>query len=318
MESQLKLISGRTHLKLAQSVAALLQINLTNVSLGTFANSEICVSIDESVRGDDIFILQSHFGDVNTAIMEQAIMIDAAKRASAKSITAVCPFMAYARQDRKAGGREPISARLVVDILANAGADRILSIDLHTGQIQGFMDGPFDHLVARPLFVAYLAKTFTAKDLVIVSPDAGRVKAAERYSTALNCEIAIIHKHRSVEKKNAVEAKHLIGEVKGKICILTDDMIDTGGTICAAADLLAARGAKAIYAITTHGLFSGAAKERIKNSFFNKIITTDTVPQEDSIDKVEVLSVAPIIANAIKAIHNRDSVSSIFDGDNQF
>lgn len=315
---ELRVLSGRAHPAIAQAIADELQIQLCPVELGNFANGEINVHIRESVRGDDLFVIQSHCGNVNDSILEQAIIIDAAKRASARSITAVCPFFAYARQDRKASGREPITARLVVDILARAGADRIVSVDLHTGQIQGFMDGPFDHLIARPLFIDYLRKNFQKENLVIVSPDAGRVKSAERYSNALDCGMAIVHKHRSTSERNTVEAKQLIGDVRGKICVITDDMIDTAGTICAAAELIMQQGAMEVYGIATHGLFSGPAKERINASPFKKIITTDTIPQDPTFDKVVTLSTAPIIADSIRAIYTGGSVSELFKGENQF
>ncbi len=250
--------------------------------------------------------------------MEQAIMIDTAKRASAASITAVCPFLGYARQDRKSNGREPITARLGVDILRSAGADRIMSVDLHSGQIQGFFDGPFDHLIAMPILVEYIQKTFKDKELVIVSPDAGRVKVAERYGSILGCEIAIVHKQRSKVKNNYVEAKYLIGDVEGKTCLVIDDMIDTAGTICAAAELLAEKGAGSIYGLTTHGVLSNPAIERIEKSVFSKVIVTNTLPQENKKSKkIEVLSVAPLIADAISAVFTGGSVSQLFDGKNQ-
>jgi ribose-phosphate pyrophosphokinase len=314
---ELRILSGRSHPSVAQAIVDELKVDLCPVELGNFANGEISARILESVRGDDVFIVQSHCGNVNDAIVEQAIMIDAAKRASAASITAVCPFFAYARQDRKANGREPISARLVVDMLVAAGVDRIVSMDLHTGQIQGFMDGPFDHLIARPLFVEYLKQHFSQDNLVIVSPDAGRVKSAERYSNALGCGMAIIHKHRSTTVRNSVEARHLIGDVAGKVCIVSDDMVDTAGTICAAAELLMQHGAKEVYATATHGLFCGPAKERIQDSSFVKVITTDTLPQDDTFTKSVVLPTAPVFAAAIKAIYTGSSLSALFDGDNQ-
>jgi ribose-phosphate pyrophosphokinase len=252
------------------------------------------------------------------AIMEQLVMIDAAKRASARSITAVCPFMSYARQDRKASGREPITARLLVDMLAVAGADRIMTVDLHAGQIQGFFDGPFDHLIAMPILKDYIHNHFPSEDLVIVSPDAGRVKSTERYASALNCGIAIIHKQRSYSKKNSVEAKYLIGDVKGKVCIITDDMIDTAGTICAAADLLAENGAKEIYGVSTHGILSDPAIERIEASAF-KVIVTNTLPQNHSSKKGKIvtLSIAPLVADAMAAVYSGESVSALFGGHNQ-
>jgi len=314
---QLQVISGRAHPALANAIADKLGITLCPVEVNDFANGEINVRILDSVREDDVFVLQTHSGNVNDAILEQAIIIDAAKRASARSVTAVCPFFAYGRQDRKAGGREPISARLMVDVLAKAGADRIMSIDLHTGQIQGFLDGPFDHLIARPLFIDYLSKNFSKEELVIVSPDAGRVKSAEKYSSALDCGLAIVHKHRSVTTRNSVEARHLIGDVADKICVLIDDMIDTAGTICSAAELIAQHGAKEVYGIATHGLFSGPARERIKASKFTKMIVTDTVPQSSDFQKLEVLPTAQIFATAIKEVFTGGSVSALFNGDNQ-
>jgi ribose-phosphate pyrophosphokinase len=317
-EKQPKIISGRAHPDMAKAIAAELKVDLCEVELIDFANGEINARIMESVRGHNVFVVQSHCGNINDSIIEQAIIIDSAKRASAGSITAVCPFFGYARQDRKASGREPISARLIVDILVNAGADRIVSVDLHTGQIQGFMDGPFDHLIARPLLIDHLSKNFSTDNLVIVSPDAGRVKSAERFSNALGCEMAIIHKHRSLTSKNSIEARHLIGEVKGKICVLVDDMIDTGGTLCAAAELVAQKGAKEIYGVATHGLFCGPAVDRINKSSLKRIFVTDTLPQKKDWKKIEILTLAPTLSAAIKEIHSGGSVSALFPGGNQF
>lgn len=320
-QRRLQIMSGRVHPGLAEEIAKLLKVPLHTVQLSNFSNGEISCRLGESVRGSDVFIIQAHGApSINDAIMEQAIMIDAAKRASARSITAVCPFLGYARQDRKSDGREPITARLVVDILAKAGADRITSVDLHAGQIQGFFDGPFDHLIARPILSEYVKERFKSDDLVIVSPDAGRVKSAERYASDLNCEIAIIHKQRSTRKNDSVEARYLIGDVKGKVCIITDDMIDTAGTICTAADLLAENGAKEIHCIATHGVLSDPALERIEESAFTSVIVTNTLPSEPvaQSDKIVVLSIAPLIANAIAAIFTGNSVSALFGGKNQF
>ena len=287
------------------------------VQLGNFANGEISCKLGESVRGAEVFILQPHFQNVNDSIMEQAIMIDAARRASAASVTAVCPFLGYARQDRKSSGREPITARLVVDLLAAAGADRIMSIDLHAGQIQGFFNGPFDHLVALPLLAKHIAKLCSTDELMIVSPDAGRAKTAERYSRLLGCGMAIIHKQRSHHKHNSVEAKYLIGDVSGKVCVVIDDMIDTAGTICAAADLLAENGAKLVYGVATHGILSDPALTRIEQSAFKKMIITDTLPLTVKSSKIKVISVAPLLAGAIQAVYQGESVSALFDGKNQ-
>jgi ribose-phosphate pyrophosphokinase len=317
-QRRLQLISGRVHPKLAEDVAKLLGASVHSIELSNFANGEVRCWLGESVRGSDVFVMQTHGGkSVNDAIMEQAIIIDAAKRASARSITAVCPFLGYARQDRKSSGREPITARLVIDILAQAGADRIMSVDLHAGQIQGFFNGPFDHLIARPIISDYIQKEFATEDLVFVSPDAGRVKSAERYATQLGCDIAIVHKQRSSVKQD-VEARYLVGNVEGKTCIVVDDMIDTAGTLVAAAQLLAENKAKAIYGAAAHGLLSDPALERIAASPVDKIIITDTLPpQTAKSDKLEILPIAPLIADAIAAVYEGGSVSAIFGGKNQ-
>lgn len=319
VQRNMQLLSGTAYPELAEEIAKKMGVSLTPVELGKFANGEVSCKLTKSVRGSDIFIIQSHGGvNVNDAIMEQLIMIDAAKRASARSITAVCPFLGYARQDRKASGREPITTRLVVDMLATAGVNRIMSIDLHSGQAQGFFNGPFDHLIAAPVLRSYITEHFPNDNLVIVSPDAGRVKSSERYASALSSPMAIIHKHRSHEKHNTVEAKYLIGNVKGKVCVIIDDMIDTAGTICAAADLLAENGAKEIYGVTTHGIFSDPAQERIEKSAFKKVIATNSLPVTvKKSSKIEIVSIAPLVASAIEAVFAGLSVSAIFDGQNQ-
>lgn len=316
---RIQLLGGRVHPQLAKDISERLEIPLADIVVENFANGEIRLRVNESLRGNDVFIIQSHFGNINEAIIEQLLMIDAAKRASARSITAVCPFLGYARQDRKSSGREPIGARLVIDMLTAAGVDRIMSVDLHSGQTQGFFDGPFDHLIAMPVFKRYIRENFDIKDIIMVAPDAGRVKMAERYSTTLGCDLAIIHKHRSSKIKNQSEARYLIGDVEGKICLTTDDMIDTAGTICTAADLLLKRGAKAVYGLSTHGVFSEPALSRLKDSGFKKIIVTDTLPApaNNAGGKIEVLTVAPIIADAIAAVYADESVSALFEGDNQ-
>lgn len=312
------LISGRAHPALAEEIAQCLGIKLSKVTLENFANGEIRVRLNESVRGDDVFILQTHGVRVHRSIFEQLLMIDAAKRASARSITAVCPLLSYARADRKAAGREPIGARLLVDLLTAAGADRIMSVDLHSGQAQGFFNGPFDHLIAMPLFKKYIAEHF-GDDVVFVAPDAGRVKLTERYSSTMGSQMAIIHKSRSTNKKNVVEARSLIGDVKGRNCVIIDDMIDTAGTFCAAADMLKDYGAKTIYGLATHGILSADACARIEASAFKKVVVTNTMPVDTHglTKKVEVLSVAKLLANAIYAIANSSSVSAIFGGENQ-
>ncbi len=316
----MQLLSGRAHPKLAADMAEALGTTLSPVRLEDFANGEIRCIIEESVRGNDVFIIQSHQSfntKIHKSIFEQLLMIDAAKRASARTITAVCPFLSYARQDRKASGREPIGARLMIDMLTAAGADRIMSVDLHSGQTQGFFDGPFDHLISMPLFKQYLQTNFDS-NIVMVSPDAGRVKLNERYSSALGCDIAIIHKQRSTEENNSSEARQLIGDVAGKTCIIVDDMIDTAGTVCAAADMLKEHGAGDIYGLATHGILSSPAVERIEASAFKKIIVTDTLPVNiEGTNKIEVLSVAPLIADAINAVCTGQSISALFEGQNQ-
>lgn len=318
-DRHIKLLSGRAHPELANEIANHLKLKLTPVDLKNFANGEINCRISETLRGNDVFILQTHAPNVHEALMEQLLMIDTAKRASARSITAVCPLLSYARQDRKSRVREPIGARLVVDMLSVAGADRIMTVDLHSGQVQGFFDGPFDHLIAMSLFKKYIKKQHFGKNLVMVSPDAGRVKLTERYSSALGCDIAIIHKHRTDVHQGKADARHLIGKVDGRVCIIVDDMIDTAGTICAAAGLLKEKGAKAVYAIATHGILSGPALERIRESAFERVIITNTVPPRDldKNPKIKVLSVAPMVADAIAAVAAGRSVSALFEGLNQ-
>lgn len=319
-KKRLHLISGRSNLPLAQEIATHLGVQLSEPNLGEFANGEIHCRFGDSVRGGDVFIIQSHTASngrsINDSIMEQLIMVDAARRASAKRITVVCPFYGYARQDRKAEGREPITARLLANMLIAAGTGRMVSVDLHSGQIQGFFDKPVDHLTAMPVLVDYMRGL--GDDLVVVSPDAGRVKVAERYANDLHADLAIVHKRRVKGQKNTVEAKDVVGEVEGRVCVLIDDMIDTGGTIVAAAEQLADRGAAAVYACTTHGVFSDPAIDRIKNSVIEKVVMTNTLPlpPEKQCDKIEVLSVAPIIAAAIDAVFEDTSVSEIFGGRN--
>jgi ribose-phosphate pyrophosphokinase len=315
---RLKLYSGRSHPKLAEEIAERLGVRLGEPNLNEFANGEIHCRYDESIRGADVFIVQTHCGPVNDAIMEQLIMIDAAKRASAKRITAVCPYYGYSRQDRKASGREPITAKLVADMLTAAGADRIVSVDLHSGQIQGFFDGPVDHLTAMPVLVEYLQREALG-DIVVVAPDAGRVKAAEVYAQHLQADLASIWKKRAKGKANVVQALGVMGDVEGRLCVLVDDMIDTAGTICAAAERLVASGATDVWAAATHGVLSDPAIDRLKNSAISRVLITNTLPlpPEKQIDKIEVLSAARIIADAIDAVFEDTSVSEIFGGENQ-
>jgi len=320
-KKRLYLVSGRANLPLAQEIAQRLGVELGEPNLAEFANGEIHARFNESVRGTDVFIVQSHVStdemSVNDAIMEHLIMVDAAQRASAKRITAVAPFYGYARQDRKSEGREPITAKLVANMFQQAGAKRLISVDLHSGQIQGFFDGPVDHLTAMPVLVDYMSKL--GGDLVVVSPDAGRVKVAERYANQLHADLAIVHKRRVKGMKNTVEARDVVGEVEGRNCVLIDDMIDTGGTIVAAAEQLKARGAKQIYAACTHGVFSGPAIDRLNASCIDKVVMTNTLPllAAKLSPKIEVLSVAGIIADAIDAVFEDTSVSEIFGGNNQ-
>ena len=317
---RLQLLSGRFNLDLAQAIAEHLGVDLCETNLSEFANGEIHCRFGQSIRGADVFIIQSHAAvdgrSVNDAVIEQLVMVDAAWRASAKRVTAICPFFPYARQDRKAEGREPISAKLMANLLDSAGAGRLVSVDLHSGQIQGFFDGPWDHLTAMPVLCDRIADL--GDDLVVVSPDAGRVKVAERYSIALGADLAIVHKRHIRGEKSTVQAREVVGDVAGRVCVLIDDMIDTGGTIVAAAEQLMARGADEVYAATTHGLFSGPAIDRLKNSVIRKVIVTDTLPMppEKTIDKLEIVSVAPIIASAIRAVFEDTSVSEIFGGNN--
>jgi ribose-phosphate pyrophosphokinase len=314
---RLELVSGRSHPELAQEIAANLGVRLGEANLREFANGEIHCRYDESLRGSDVFIVQTHCGPVNDTLMEQLIMIDAAKRASAKRITAVCPYYAYSRQDRKATGREPITAKLVADLLSVAGVDRVVSVDLHSGQIQGFFDKPFDHLTAMPVLVEEL-KRARATELVVVSPDAGRVKVAERFSQHLGADLAFVHKRRPRNASNLVQALDVVGEVQGRCCVLVDDMIDTAGTVCAAAELLVERGASDVWAMATHGLLSDPALERLEKSPLSRVVVTNTlpIPLERRIEKLEILSVAKLIADAIDAVFEDSSVSEIFGGDN--
>ncbi|MET0779743.1 MAG: ribose-phosphate diphosphokinase [Candidatus Saccharimonadales bacterium] len=314
---RLEILSGNHNSQLAKDVAKRLGVTLSSAPPIRFANGEVKCRLQQSVRGADVFVFQSHSASVNDAIMEQAIIIDAAKRASARHITAVCPFMGYARQDRKSTAREPITAKLVVNMLAVAGADRIVSIDLHSGQIQGFFDGPFDHLIAMPVLVDHVGKKL-GKNCVIVSPDAGRVKLAERYVARLGADLAIVHKRRQTKGNNA-DALHVIGEVEGRHCVIIDDMIDGAGTMCAAADQLKKRGAATVSAIATHGIFSDPAAERLQDSSIDSLVVTDTLPLSIKLKrpKLEVVSVAGLLADAIAAIFEESSVSALFDGENQ-
>ncbi len=321
-KKKLHLLTGRTHPELARDIAGFLGVELGEANLVDFANSEMRCQFGESVRGGDVFIVQTHsMGDdrsINDSLMEQWIMIDAAKRASAKRITAVCPYYGYSRQDRKSQGREPITAKLVADLLAAAGANRVVSVDLHSGQIQGFFDGPFDHLTAMPVLVEHL-RAHLGSEIVVVAPDAGRIKAAERFSRHLGTDMASVYKRRRRGLVNQIEALGVMGDVSGRSCVLVDDIIDTAGTIVAAGEQLKERGASRVWAAATHPVFSGPAVDRLKNSVIDRVVVTDTLPlpPEKQIDKIEVLSVAAVIADAINAVFEDASVSEIFGGENQ-
>ncbi len=311
----LMLFSGRTHPVLAEEVANLLEVNLVPTTAYDFANGEIYVRFDESVRGSDAFVIQSHAAPINDAIMEQLIMVDALKRASAKRITVIQPFYGYARQDKKHLGREPISARLMADLFQTAGADRLMTVDLHTAQIQGYFDGPVDHLMAKPILTRYVKKKYGKKPFAVVSPDAGRIKVAEQWANALGgAPLAFIHKTRDVTRPNETKANRVVGDVAGRTCILVDDLIDTGGTIVQAAEALMADGAEDVVIIATHAVFSGPAVDRLKNSPATEVIVTNTLPlpEDKHFDKLTVLSIAPLLAQAIAAVFEDGSVTSLF------
>ncbi len=312
----LMLFSGRAYPELAADVGRVLGVAPVPTSAYEFSNGEIFVRFQESVRGSDAFVVQSITTPVNTWLMETLLMVDALKRASAKRITVVMPFYPYARQDKKHRGREPISARLVADMFKTAGADRLMTVDLHTAQIQGFFDGPVDHLFALPLLADHVQQSWGDRDLVVVSPDAGRVRVAERWTDRLGCGLAIIHKRRDPNVPNEVKVGEVVGQVDGKTCILVDDMIDTGGTITKAAELLFRNGAADVIVTATHGVLSGPAVDRLKNSSLCGVVVTNTLPIEDDrrFDGLEVLSIAPLIARAIREVFEDGSVTSLFDG----
>jgi ribose-phosphate pyrophosphokinase len=315
-QKKLMLFSGRAHPELAEAVATELGVELAPTQARDFANGEIYVRFEESVRGSDAFVLQSHTAPINQWIMEQLIMVDALKRASAKNITVIMPFYGYARQDKKHRGREPISARLMADLFKQAGAHRLMAIDLHTDQIQGYFDGPVDHLWAMPLLIDYIRHNIDRDRLTIVSPDAGRVKVADKWCDKLGAPLAIVHKRRDVNIGNQVSVHEIVGDIKGRVCVLVDDMIDTAGTICAASDALYENGAAEVVIVATHAVFSGPAVDRLKNSRVSKVIVTDTLPLSDDrrFDKLTVLSVAPIVAQAISEVFEDGSVTSMFEG----
>ncbi len=315
-EKKLMLFSGRAHPELTSEIARNLGIEPTPARLFDFANGEIFVRFMESVRGSDAFVVQSHTAPINQWIMEQLIMVDALKRASAKRITVVAPFFGYARQDKKSRGREPISARLMADLFLTAGADRIMAVDLHTAQIQGFFDGPVDHLFALPILACYIEGNLDVSQVTVVAPDAGRVRVCERWTDRLGSPLAIIHKRRDPDVANKVAVSEVVGKVAGRTCIVVDDMIDTGATIIKAADALFEQGAAKVIVTATHGVLSGHAVDGLKNSRISEVIVTNTlpIPHDSRFDKLTVLSIAPLIARAITEVFSDGSVTSLFDG----
>ncbi len=315
-EKRLVVISGRSHPKLAEAVATELETKLLPVEVRTFASGEIYTRMEESVRGSDAFVIQSYSGPINEWLIEQLIMIDTLKRASAKRITAVVPYYPYSRQDKKSRGRDPISARLVADLFKTAGAERIISVDLHAAQIQGFFDGPLDQLFAMPVLVDHIQRTVDTANLTVVSPDMGRVRVADIWSDMLDVPLAIIHKRRDPAVPNEVTVHEIVGDVRGKMCLLVDDMIDTGGTIVKGAEALKANGATGVIVAATHAIFSDPAVRRLASPAIDRVIVTDTLPlaPEKHFEKLEVLSMAPTIAQAIHEVFEDGSVTSMFNG----
>jgi len=316
-KKSLMFFAGRSHPELAEQVAKHLDVTITPQTAHDFANGEIFVRFEESVRGCDAFVIQSHCHPINDWLMEQLIMVDALKRASAKRITAVMPFYPYARQDKKHRGREPISARLVADMFKTAGADRIMTVDLHTAQIQGFFDGPVDHLWAMPLLAEYVKDSYADRELAVVSPDSGRVRLAEKWSEMLGgTPLAFIHKTRDPLKPNQAKANRVVGEIAGKTCVVIDDMIDTGGTISGAVKALLADGAADVVVASTHGVLSGPARDRLSSCGAREVVVTNTlpIPEDKRFPQLTVLSIAPLIARAIHEVFDDGSVTSLFNG----
>jgi ribose-phosphate pyrophosphokinase len=314
-EKRLVLISGRGYPELAQEVAAELGVELVDTTAYDFANGEIYVRFRESLRGCDAFVIQSHTTPINKWIMEQLIMTDALKRASAKRVSCVMPFYGYARQDKKHRGREPISARLMADLYRTAGADRLITVDLHAAQIQGYFDGPVDHLWALPLLAQYVGSRVDRANLTIVSPDAGRVRVADQWSDKLGAPLAIIHKRRDPSVPNEVKVHEVVGDVAGRVCVLVDDMIDTAGTIRQAADALFDQGAADVIVTATHAVLSGPAVERLRDSRISEVVVTNTlpIPEEHQFPQLTVLSIAPLLARAIREVFDDGSVTSLFE-----
>jgi ribose-phosphate pyrophosphokinase len=315
-QKRLVLISGRAHPQLAQEIAESLGSELIPTDARTFANGEIYARFDESVRGSDAFVIQSHTSPINEWLMEQLIMVDALKRASAKRITVVAPFYPYARQDKKGRGREPISARLVADLFKAAGADRIMSVDLHAAQIQGFFDGPVDHLFAMPVLLEHMRRELDPATLTVVSPDMGRVRVADIWSDKLGAPLAIIHKRRDPLVPNQVSVHEIVGDVSGRVCLLVDDLIDTGRTIVKAAEALREAGATGVVVAATHAVFSDPAVELLQSDAISSVVVTDTLPlpEHKRWEGLTVLPIAPLLANAIREVFTDGSVTSMFDG----
>ena len=315
-EKRLIIVSGRAHPQLAKDVASELGTQVLSSTAYDFSNGETYVRFNESVRGCDVFVVQSHGDRVNDWLMEQFIMVDALKRASAKRITVVAPFYPYARQDKKHLGREPISARLIADLYKTAGANRIMSIDLHSSQEQGFFDGPWDHLWAQPVLVDYIRGRIDTSNAAVVSPDAGRIRVAERWANALGgTPLAFVHKTRDVTRPNESVANRVVGDVRGRSCVLVDDMIDTGGTIAKAVRVVLTAGAKEVIVAATHGVLTGPAVERLSTCGAKEVVVTDTlpIPAAKRFDRLTVLPIAPLLARAIKAVFDDGSVASLFE-----
>ncbi|MBD7919272.1 ribose-phosphate diphosphokinase [Cellulomonas sp. Sa3CUA2] len=316
-EKRLVLTTGRAHPELAQDVADALGIELLPTTAYDFANGEIYVRFGESVRGADAFVLQSHCSPINQWMMEQLLMVDALKRASAKTITVIAPFYPYARQDKKHRGREPISARLMADLFKTAGADRIMSVDLHAAQTQGFFDGPVDHLWAQPILVEYVRTRVDTTNVTVVSPDAGRIRVAEQWAAKLGGgPLAFVHKTRDIRSPNKAVANRVVGDVEGKSCVIVDDLIDTAGTITGAVRVVLEAGAKDVIVAATHGVLSDPAVERLQACGAREVIITDTLPiaEESRFPQLTVLSIAPLLARAIREVFDDGSVTSLFDG----
>jgi ribose-phosphate pyrophosphokinase len=315
------LFSGTTHPELAGEIAEHLGIPIAPCKIRRFGSGEIYVRPEDSVRGADVFVIQTHAEPVNESIMEQLILLDAMKRASAKRITAVIPYYGYARQDKKVLAREPISAKLLADLLTAAGSERVVSVDLHAGQIQGYFNHPFDHLTALPVLTQYLRDDLGLHDgdVVVVAPDAGRIKTAERLREYLDADLAYLYKRRSRYEAHKIEEMQVVGEVDGRPCVLVDDMIDTASTVAKGASVLAQQGAGPIYAAATHPVLSGKAVQNLEEAPISEVVVTNTmpIPEEKRFDKLKILSIAPLIADALRAVFEESSVSEIFHGENQ-